>query len=113
MVQVPREPYRIQGCGAIIAPQRRAPPGILDAQIVRQNCSPSSRATAKDYAYGKRLTLESPYKAFPNSSSHLQQSNSAQAARPRTSEPRERNVPQTAPQGPVGFTGTGGIQNLP
>lgn len=34
MVQVPRGPYRIQGCGAIIAPQWRAPPGILEASIV-------------------------------------------------------------------------------
>jgi len=34
MVQVLRESYRIQGCGAITAPQRRAPPGILNASIV-------------------------------------------------------------------------------
>jgi hypothetical protein len=54
MVQVLREPYRIQGCGAIMHPKGELPPDDRTA-----------RSTRKDYAYEECLTLESPYKTFP------------------------------------------------
>ena len=85
MVQVPREPHRIQGCGAIIAPPKAISPrntGDIDrgtstldptarnrAERQRRTClwkTLDSGIPIQGHAYGKRLTLESPYKLPPD-----------------------------------------------
>ena len=69
MVQVPRGPYRIQGCGAIIAPQWRAPPGILNASIVaRARSTPDDRielGSDEGQCLSDKLDSGIPIQGFP------------------------------------------------